>query len=141
MAVSPWAVYAAAKNHLVSGDIDLDSDSFRLALYTSASNALDLVNLSTIGSVTNECAGPPYTAGGQPLVGVTWGVGVSARQQKFTSSPVVFSGPIGGIKFAVVSKTDGRLLCVSQLSASQFSLLAGVPLTISPVPTGIFTLA
>jgi hypothetical protein len=100
MAVSPWAVYAAAKKHLASGDIDLDSNAFRLALYTSASNALDLVNLSAIGSVTNECDGPPYAS--QPLVGVTWGVGVAATVGAVTINTGRFERgrPVAGSVFA-----------------------------------------
>jgi hypothetical protein len=73
MAAAPWQIYAAAKRHLASGDISLAADSFYLALYGSASNALDLVNLSAIGSVTGEATGVGYTAGRRLLVGVTWG--------------------------------------------------------------------
>lgn len=72
MAADPWKVYDKAKEHIGDGIIDLDDDSFKVALATSASNAAT-ITLETFASVTNEvAAGNGYTAGGNPLTSPTW---------------------------------------------------------------------
>jgi hypothetical protein len=81
MAAGNFLVYSAAKKFICSGVIDLDSDSFRLALYSSASNAANMT-LSVISQVTNEVVGIGYVAAGQPLANVTWTQGSSAKQQR-----------------------------------------------------------
>jgi hypothetical protein len=122
----------------------MDTDAFRISLYASASNAASLT-LSTIGSATNEVSGLGYSSGGKPLTGATWATGASAREMRFNANPLLWSGPINAVKFAVISK-DGtsaaqrKLLCVVQLSTSQFNVGAGVPLAIAPPGTGIFEL-
>ena len=134
-----WQFYSAAKRFLCNGTIDLDTDSFRLALYTSASNAAT-ISLSTIGSVNNEVAeGNGYSSSGKPLVS-TWGAGASAGAMRFAAAPLVWratGGDIVGVKFGVLFKEGAsaaarKLLCFTQCSASQFSVPAGLAYTITP---------
>jgi hypothetical protein len=149
MAAGPWIIYNAAKRHLADGSINLSADSFRMALFTSASNATDLVNLTAIGSVTGEVTeGFGYSSSGKPLTGVTWAQGASAGERRFNSNPVVFTaigGNITGVKYAVIFKQGAsagacKLLCRSQLSASQFTVLTGNTHTVAPSVNGIFVL-
>ena len=42
MAAGVWNLYDLARRHLADGIFDLDSSSFRMSLYTSASNAATL---------------------------------------------------------------------------------------------------
>lgn len=57
------------KLDLLKGQQDFDVDTFKIALYTSATT-LDK-NTTTYGSPTNEVSGTGYTAGGNTLTGVT----------------------------------------------------------------------
>jgi hypothetical protein len=134
MAAGPWVVYATAKKYLASGGIDVDSDSFLVGLFTSASNAAN-VALSVLASVTGAITS-------QPLTGVIWQQGTSARQMRFTASPMLFSGPLSNIKYAVISDAaSSKLLCYSMLSAAQFSLSGLETHTVQPSANGIFKLA
>lgn len=144
MAAGAWTFYNAAKKHLMDGTIDLDGHTFRMNLYTSASNAATLT-LSTIGAVTNQVAEQfGYSSSGKALTGVTWGVGASASEMRFDSTALIWTaagGSISAIKYAVIwDVTGGLLLCYSQLSAAQFSVTSGNTLTITPSANGIFEL-
>jgi hypothetical protein len=80
MAAGAWAFYNKGKKYIGSADIDLNGSSFRMNLYTSASNA-NTATLSVISSVTNEVTeAAGYSSSGKPLTGVTWTVGASATE-------------------------------------------------------------
>lgn len=148
MAAGAWAFYNKAKKYIGSADIDLNGSSFRMSLYTSASNA-NTATLSTIGSVTSEVTeAAGYSSSGKPLTGVTWTMGASATEYRFNSSAVFWSanaGTISGIKFAVIWITGAsaqarKIMVRSQLSTASFALTAGNRLTITPSANGIFEL-
>jgi hypothetical protein len=144
MAAGAWTFYNAAKKHLMDGTIDLDTHSFRMLLFTSASNAATLT-LSTLAAVTNQVAEQfGYSSSGKALAGVTWAVGASASEYRFDCTATVWTaagGSISAIKYAVIVDTNtGLLLCHSQLSASQFSVTSGNTLTVTPSANGIFEL-
>lgn len=149
MAATAWAVYHRAKKYLLSGGIDLDTDVFRMSLFTSASNAASIDSLSVIGSVTNEVAeANGYSSSGKALSGVTWTAGASASEMRFDATARIWSasgGDITGIKYAVIWKEGAsagarKLLCYSQLSAAQFTITSGNTLTVTPSANGIFEL-
>lgn len=143
MAASAWAFYNSAKKHLMDGTIDLDTNSFRMSLFTSASNAATNT-LSTISQVTGEVAeGFGYSSSGKPLAGVTWGQGASASEMRFDATAtqwVAAGGTIPNVKYAVIWQTGGLLVCRSQLSTVQFNVTSGNSLTITPSANGIFEL-
>jgi hypothetical protein len=148
MAAGAWTFYNLTKRHLMDGAIDLDTNSFRMNLYTSASNAAT-VTLSTIGSITSEVSEAfGYSSSGKPLTGVTWAVGASASEYRFNCNQTQWAaagGSIANIKTAVIwqvgaSAQARKLLCYSQLSTSQFSVTTGNTLTITPSANGIFEL-
>ena len=148
MAAGAWTFYNKAKLHLMDGAIDLDSGSanFHMSLYTSASNAATLT-LSTRTSVTNEIVdGFGYSTSGKPLASVTWAVGASATEYRWTAAALVWTaagGSITNVKFAVIwssSPVADKLLCFSQLSTAQFTVTSGNTLTITPSANGIFEL-
>lgn len=148
MSASAWEFYNRAKKHLMDGSIDLDGDTFRISLFTSASNAASAL-LSTIGSVTGEVAeGFGYSSSGKALAGVTWGVGASASEMRWNSDAVQWvavGGNIINIKHVVIwkqgtSAAARKLLLHSQLSTSQYPLTSGNSLTINPSANGIFEL-
>ena len=149
MAAGAWTFYHKAKLNLMNGSIDLDTDSFRMSLFTSASNAADVTNLTVIGSVTGELTEAfGYSSSGKPLTGVTWAVGASASEMRFDATALVWAAAGGDIvnnKFAVIWKTGAsagarKLLCYSQLSTSQFTITSGNTMTITPSANGIFEL-
>lgn len=148
MAAGAWTFYNKAKKYMMSGDIDLNSSSFRMTLHTSASNAAT-ATLSVAGSVTNEVTeSNGYSSSGKALTGVTWTAGASASEMRFDSTAVVWTatgGNIANVKFAVIWITGAsagarKLFCRSTLSTSQFTITTGNTLTITPSANGIFEL-
>lgn len=60
------AVCTSFKRELLDATHDLDTDTFKIALYTSAAT---LGASTTVYAVTNEVSGTGYTAGGKALTG------------------------------------------------------------------------
>ena len=144
MAATPWKVYNKAKRYLMDGTLDINSAAWRMALFTSASNAASLT-ISAYTQITNEVAeGNGYSSSGKALPGVVWSTGASAGEMKFTHSPFFWSANAGDIlnaKHAVIfDPATGKTLCTSQLSGAQFTVTAGNRLTITPATTGVFFL-
>jgi hypothetical protein len=146
MAAGAWTFYNIAKKKLADGSIDLDTNSFRMSLYTSASNAAT-VTLSTRTSVTSEVTeANGYSSSGKPLASITWANGASAKVWRWNAAAIVWTaaaGSITGVKYAVIWQSSGvadKLLCFSQLSTAAFNITSGNTLTITPSANGIFEL-
>jgi len=147
MAAGAWVFYRKAKQHICDGTIDMDSSRFRMALYTSASNAAT-DTFSTVSQVTGEVSPVNgYVAQGK-IMTTTWGQGASTGEARFNSNSVIWSavgGDIPSVKFAVIwisgaSTLARKLLVYSQLSAAQFTVTSGNTLTVTPSANGIFEL-
>lgn len=85
------------KNNLANGLIDLDSDTFKVAL-VAAANAPVAADDDLMGDITQIAGTGGYTTGGQTLANVTWletGSGTGVWQ--FTSDNAVFTATSGGI--------------------------------------------
>ena len=158
MAATAWQLYNSAKQNIGNGTITLGAGVFKMALFTSASNA-STFTLSAYGgggaltSVTNEIAATGgYVTGGKALVPAIgqWIVNPSsAKQYKFTMSAVgvaftASGAPLTNIRYAVLRNSTGaaagKLLCFCQLSSAQFTVSSPNTLTVLPAATGIFTL-
>jgi hypothetical protein len=143
-----WVFYNNGKRHLCDGAIDLDSDVFKMSLFTSASNAANTA-LTAAGSVTGEVAGAfGYVTSGKALPASTWLSGASASAFRFDSTAVVWTavgGDIANIKYAVIYKVGAsagakKLLMYCQLSTSQFTVTSGNTLSVQPSANGYFEL-
>lgn len=62
------AMCSSFKQQILLGEHDLDTDTIKIALYTSAAT---LDASTTIYTTTNEVVGAGYTAGGNTLTGAT----------------------------------------------------------------------
>lgn len=147
MAAGNWTIYNEAKKYLMSGDIDLNTDTFRMTLHTSASNVAT-ATLSTHGSVTGEVAeANGYSSSGKALT-VTWTVGASASEYRFSFTSVVWTGTGGtipNIRYAAIWKTGAsvgarKLLAYAALTTAQFTLGTGNTLTVAASANGAFEL-
>ena len=74
MAADAWKRYDKFPEYLGDGTIDMDNDTFKVALFLSTSNAASLgVGTGLFADLTNEVAGVNgYTTGGVVLANVTW---------------------------------------------------------------------
>jgi hypothetical protein len=154
MAATAWQLYNSAKRYIGNGTIELGAGSFKIALFTSASNT-STFTLSTFASLTSQISATGgYVSGGKELVPATgqWTVGASAKQMKFTYSTIGLTFTASGaslndIKYAVITHgasagvaSARKLVCFCQLSSSQFTVNSPNTLTILPAATGVFTL-
>jgi hypothetical protein len=147
MAASAWQLYNDGKRYIGNGTIELGVGNFKMALFTSASNA-STFTISTFASLTNEISATGgYVTGGKALVPATgqWTTGASAKQMKFTYSTVGLTFTASGaslnnVKYAVIYQSGGQLLCFCQLSSTQFTVSSPNTLTVLPAATGVFTL-
>jgi hypothetical protein len=148
MAAGAWQFYNEFKKYLGDGSIDLDGNTWRMSLFTSASNA-DTATLSVISEITNEVAeANGYSSSGKALTGVTWAVGASASEMRFDSTAVIWTatgGTIPNAKIAVLWKEGAsagarKLMARSVLSTSQFTIGSGNTLTVTPSANGYWEL-
>lgn len=72
MAAGKWKLYESAKEFIGDGTIDLDTHTFKIALFLSTSNCNTLTH-DQLADLTNEHANANgYTTGGNTLGSVTW---------------------------------------------------------------------
>lgn len=156
MSASAWIFYTVAKKYLMTGTIQLDSHTFKLALYTSAAGTTATGNITSVsaftmrGSLTGEVpAGDGYVAGGKTLSATTWTIGESANEYRFDATAVIWTasgGIISNIRYGVIYKSGAsagaqQLLCYAPLTTAQFNLTDTNTLTVTPAnPNGIFEL-
>ena len=150
MAAGNWTFYESFREYVGDGTIDLDTDTFNLALYLSTSNAATVTTNNEIGDLTNEHAnGNGYTTGGSALASVTWTR--SSGTVTFDSADEVFTASGGSItaRFAVIYKSGtangivSPLVCYCLLDSAPADVTAtdGNTLTIAMNASGIFTLS
>jgi len=120
MAAAAWSFYNSFREYLGEGDFDLSGTSvgFKMALHTSAASAnVNTATLSTQASLANEVAnGNGYTTGGASVPSRTWAAGASAGVFRWDSTAVVWTatgGTIANVKYAVIYKSSGKLVCFS----------------------------
>ena len=143
MVASAWEFYNSFKDQLGRGNIDLTGTgtTFRMRLYTSASNAAT-ATLVTAGQVTNEVNSSAYPAEGNVLV-VNWSVRATTSTYAWTFNTVIFTASgtaINNVRYAVIAtQTASILVCWSQLSTAEYNVAVGNELVIEPNPIA-FTL-
>lgn len=146
MAAGKWKLYEAAKEFLADGTIDLDTHTFKMALYLSTSNANTLTH-DELADITNQHANANgYTTGGVTLTGVTWTR--SGGTVTFDADNAVWTAAGGPItaRFAVIfddTATGDVPLCVSLLDTTPADVSAtdGNTFTVAIHASGIFTLS
>lgn len=141
MPASAWTFTNTGRTSLLNGDFDLDSDSFKVALFLSTSNIG--AGSTSFAGLTNEHAGANgYTAGG---IAVTLTLsGTTTVTVDFDTDPVwTASGGSIVARFAVLYKVGGNVLCYCLLDDSPADVTAtdGNTLTVAAHSSGIFTLS
>lgn len=150
MAAQAWKFYHRAKFSIGAGVIDLNTTTFDMHLFQSASDFATQTQ-STLGELSGEVlSGNGYTRSGKAMT-VTWTQGASASEFRFDATALIWTdtgGSIANIKAAVIiartgasgKATTNKLLCYASLSSGQFTVTIGNTLTISTPANGIFEL-
>lgn len=101
MAVTAF-VYGAFIDHLAQKRVDLDTDTFKISLHTSAYTPNQDTNDyfdDAIGQVAN---GNGYTTGGITLTGVTWTYTAATNTWKFDATDVSWPASTITARYAVI---------------------------------------
>jgi hypothetical protein len=141
MPAGAWVFPNSARSDLLNGQFDLDTDSFKCALFLSTSNIG--AGSTTYAALTNEHANANgYTTGG---IAIALNLsGTTVVKVDITTDPV-WTAAGGSItaRFAVIYEVSGRILCYALLDAtpSDVSASAGNTLTVAAdAANGVFTL-
>jgi len=149
MAANAWVFYNEFTEYIADGTMDLDADSFKIALFLSTSNAAT-PTLSGLASITNQHANANgYTTGGVVLGSVTWtrAAGVAT----FDCADAVWTASGGSLvaRYAVIyndtvtTPVADPLICYSLLdnTPADITVTDTNTLTIQMSASGIFTLS
>lgn len=140
MAAGTWTFTNAGRTDLLNGTFDLDTDTFKMALFLSTSNIG--AASTTYAGLTNEHANANgYTTGGAAItlsLSGTTTVTVDSTDASWTAS----GGSITA-RFAVIYEVAGRVLCYCLLDSTpaDVTVTDGNTLTVQINASGVFTLA
>src|SRR5688500_13139529 len=117
MAAGPWTFTNGGRTSLLNGTFDLDTDTFKMALFLSTSN-LGAAS-TTYAGVTNEHANANgYTTGG---IAVTLSLaGTTTVTVDVSTAVPVWTASGGSItaRFAAIYEVGGNVLCYCLLDST-----------------------
>lgn len=142
MAASAWATTNTGRTKILNGQFDIDSDTYKCALFLSTSN-LGAAS-TTYAGVTNEVSSANgYTTGGITVSALVLS-GTTTVTVKFGTNPVwTASGGSIVARFAAVYEVSGDVLlwCTLDSTPADVTTTTGNTLTIDGTTSGLFTLA
>ena len=141
MAAGTWTFPFSARTDLLNGTFDIDSDTWKMALFQSTSNIGS--GSTTYAGLTNEVAnGNGYTTGG---IAITLTLSGTTTVTVDISTDPVWTASGGSItaRYAVIYEVGGRVLCYALLDSApaDVTATAGNTLTVAANASGVFTLA
>lgn len=141
MAAGNWTFTNGGRTRLLNGTFDIDTDSYKCALFLSTSD-IGAASTTYVG-VSNEHANANgYTTGGI-AVALTL-AGTTTVTVDVTTDPVwTASGGSIIARFAVIYEVAGDVLCYALLDSTPADVTAttGNTLTVAMNASGVFTLA
>lgn len=146
MAAQAWQIYNSFKLWMADGTFDLDADSFKLALFSSASNCATLTTNQVLADLTSQLStANGYTSGGVALSGLSWVASGSGAKLSFSNPTVTASGGSLVFRYAAIYKSGtanthaNPLVAVSLLDTTPADITVsnGVTFTFD-VSAGIF---
>lgn len=142
MAAGSWTFTTTTRTKILNGQFDLDSDTYKVALFTSSSNIA--TTSTTYAGLTGQVANANgYTTGGVTVSPLAL-AGTTSVTVKFGTNPTwTASGGSIIARFAVLYEVGGDVVCFCLLdnTPANVTVTSGNSLTIDATTTPIFTLA
>ena len=140
-AAGAWTFTNGGRTSLLNGTFDIDTDTWKMALFLSTSNIG--AASTTYAGVTNEHANANgYTTGG---IAITLTLAGTTTVTVDISVDPVWTASGGSItaRFAVIYEVAGNVLCYCLLDSTPADVTAttGNTLTVAAHANGVFTLA
>lgn len=142
MAAGAWTFTNGGRTKLLDGTFDIDTDTYKMALFLSTSNIG--AASTTYAGVTNEVANANgYTTGGITVSPLTLAGTTTVTVDVGTVPVWTASGGSITARFAVLYESGGNVLCYCLLDSTPADVTAttGNTLTIDPPAAGVFQLA
>ena len=140
-AAGAWTFTNGGRTSLLNGTFDIDSDTWKMALFLSTSNIG--AASTTYAGVTNEHANANgYTTGGNAITLTL--AGTTTVTVDISTDPVwTASGGSIVARFAVIYEVAGNVLCYCLLDSApaDVTVTTGNTLTVAAHASGVFTLA
>lgn len=142
MAAGAWTFTNSSRANLLNALTDIDSDTFKMALFSSTSNLAASSN--TYAALTNEVGttNTGYTTGGASIAMTQ--SGTTTVTVVITTAPVWTAGSANlTAKWAVIYEVAGNILCYATLDSGGADVTAtsGNTLTVGSNGGTVFTLA
>lgn len=140
-AAGAWTFTNGSRTSLLNGTFDIDSDTFKMALFLSTSNIG--AASTTYAGVTNEhAAANGYTTGGASIT-LTLSGTTTVTVDISTDPTWTASGGSIVARFAVIYEVSGNVLCYCLLDSApaDVTVTTGNGLTVAANASGVFTLA
>ena len=147
MSAGKWKLYEQAKLDIANGLMDLDTHSFKIALFTSVSNCNTLSGTTTLASLTNQVAtANGYTQNSKAVTLTTANSGGTITVDEITNPSWTANGGSITARFAVIyndTHASKQALCVCLLDTAPADVTAtdGNTFTITQNSSGIFTIS
>ena len=147
MSAGKWKLYEQAKLDIANGLMDLDTHSFKIALFTSVSNCNTLSGTTTLASLTNQVAtANGYTQNSKAVTLTTANSGGTITVDETTNPSWTANGGSITARFAVIyndTHASKQALCVCLLDTAPADVTAtdGNTFTITQNSSGIFTIS
>jgi hypothetical protein len=141
MAAGPWLFTNGGRQSLIDGTFDINSDSWKMALFLVGSNIG--AGSTTYAALTGEHANANGYVTGGLAIALTL-AGTTTVTVDITTDPVwtASGGPITA-RYAVIYEVGGNVLCYCLLDSTPADVTAtdGNTLTVAAHASGVFTLA
>lgn len=142
MAAGAWTFTTTTRTKILNGQFDMDSDTFKVALFTSSSNIA--TSSTTYAGLTNQVAAANgYSTGGVTVSPLALS-GTTSVTVKFGTNPSwTASGGSIVARFAVLYEVGGDVVayCLLDSTPGDVTVTSGNSLTIDGTTNAIFTLA
>lgn len=140
-AAGAWTFTNSGRTSLLNGTFDIDSDTWKMALFLSTSNIG--ASTTTYAGVTNEHANANgYTTGG---IAVTLTLSGTTTVTVDVATDPTWTASGGSIvaRFAAIYEVSGNVLCYCLLDSTpaDVTITDGNTLTVQINASGVFTLA
>ena len=141
MAAGSWTFTNGGRTSLLDGTFDINSDTWKMALFLSTSNIS--ASSTTYAGLTNEHANANGYATGGNAITLTLS-GTTTVTVDISTDPVwTASGGSIVARFAVIYEVSGNVLCYCLLDNTPGDVTAtsGNTLTVAAHASGVFTLS
>ena len=141
MAAGAWTFTNGGRTRLLNGTFDIDTDTYKMALFLSTSN-IGAASTTFAGVTSEHAAANGYTAGGNAITLTL--AGTTTVTVDISADPVwTASGGSIVARFAVIYEVTGDVLCYCLLDSTpaDVTVTTGNTLTVAAHASGVFTLA